>query len=76
MNLDDPVVMMIRREMRKKGVNAEKMADGIYVNRSTFYKRLNLPETIRLDELRSMAKYLDLDIGVLARGIRWTKDHF
>lgn len=76
MNLDDPVVLMIRREMRKKGINAEKMAEGIYVNRSTLYTRLNRPETIRLDELRSIAKYLDLDIGVLARGSRWTKEHF
>lgn len=45
MDLNDPVVLMIRREMQKKGVNAEKMAEGIYVNRSTFYTRLNRPET-------------------------------
>ena len=76
MNLDDPVVLMIRKEMRKRKLNGDQMADGIGINRSTFYKRMEQPETMKLYELRALAKFLKLDIGVLARGIRCQIDHF
>ncbi len=70
MNLDDPVVCLIRQEMEDRKINGDTVAENIYINRSTFYKRLERPETIRLDELRSMARFFGMDVGDLARGIQ------
>ena len=68
MKLTDPTVRAILSLMRRKGWSVERTAEMIHVNRSTMYKRLDCPETIKLDELRLLAKVLDVDIAILVRG--------
>lgn len=68
MKLTDPTVRAILFVMRRKGWSVERTAEMIHVNRSTLYKRLDCPETIKLDELRLLAKVFEVDIGALARG--------
>ena len=68
MSTTDPIVRSIRAEMIRKGINGEEIAARMFISTSTFYKRLERPETFKLDELRLIAKFLKIDIGDLVRG--------
>ena len=68
MKLTDPTVRAILSVLRFNGWSVEKTADMTTVNRSTMYRRLECPETIKLDELRLLAKVLNVDIAILVRG--------
>ena len=68
MSTTDPIVRTIRAEMIRRGVNGDEMAARTFISTSTFYKRLERPETFKLDELRLIAKFLKIDIGDLVRG--------
>lgn len=70
MNFDDPTVLGVYLEITNRGISAEWLAKKIGINRSTIYKRMNRPETFKLDELRAISKVLRIDIGELVRGRR------
>ena len=68
MKRNDPTVKLILDGLNERGWNVDKLAKKIHINRSTLYKRLNCPETIKLDELRLIARAFVMDIGTLTKG--------
>ena len=75
MKQNDPTVRLILDGLKERGWNVDQLAKKIYINRSTLYKRLNCPETIKLDELRLLAKVLEVDIAILVRGKKSRKEN-
>lgn len=70
MRFDDPIVKKIYIAVTNMEINLDELAKQIHTNRSTIYKRMNRPETFKLDELRAISKVLGIEIGELVRGRR------
>jgi hypothetical protein len=62
-----PILKQIQRSKREKKISNDKIAEALFINKRTLYRRYKKPETFTLTEIEDLARLFNWRDGTLQK---------